>query len=335
MTALDGVKKKYLYICLTLLVMLKTAMSGSVEAITRNKETLVNTTAELSWRVESNQPKETLFGVQLYEAGVVVIDDKSGTVTEAGKREFGGRLSASFLNGIYKMFIKKIRYNEVKSFTLLAVFSMASGVTRENDTATITNVKGGPIFCGANISKSYNVIEGKALTLQQDVCGNPQPNVQWKMSSDSTYMPTESYVLIENMTKTYRNTFTTKALTRTKCGHIVDFRAFGSNGKVIGQTMININFTPAVATAIAYYHQDNCVHVNWKTEDTGNCKVTYQLTFNTANTFEVTGNTFKNCSQVILRTTSVNIRGIYKNQRGDKSEDVFSSTIPPCPPHKI
>ncbi|XP_057301184.1 uncharacterized protein LOC130635744 [Hydractinia symbiolongicarpus] len=155
------------------------------------------------------------------------------------------------------------------------------------------------------------------------------------MSSDSTYMPSESYVLIENMTRTCHNTFTTKALTRTKCSHIIDFRAFGSNGKVIGQTMININFTPAVATAIAYYHQDNCVHVNWKTEDTGNCKVTYQLTFNTGNTFEVTGNTFKICSQEILRTTSVNIRGIDKNQRGDKSQDVFSSTRPPCPPHKI
>ncbi|XP_057301174.1 uncharacterized protein LOC130635737 isoform X2 [Hydractinia symbiolongicarpus] len=92
--------------------------------------------------------------------------------------------------------------------------------------------------------------------------------------------------------------------------------------------------TPAVATAIAYYHQDNCVHVNWKTEDTGNCKVTYQLTFNTGKNFEVTGNTFKNCSQEILRTTSVNIRGIYNGQRGDKSEDVFSSTRPPNPPKK-
>lgn len=119
-------------------------MSGTVKAITKNIEAIVNTTVELSWRVEPNKAGETLFGVQLYEGGVVVISDLSGTVTEAGKNKFGGRLSASiFLNNIYKMFIKKIQYNEAKSFTLIAVFSTASsGIIAVNDTASIISVKG-------------------------------------------------------------------------------------------------------------------------------------------------------------------------------------------------
>ncbi|XP_057301189.1 uncharacterized protein LOC130635758 isoform X2 [Hydractinia symbiolongicarpus] len=245
MTALDGVKKKYLYICLTLLVMLKTAMSGSVEAITRNKETLVNTTAELSWRVESNQPKETLFGVQLYEAGVVVIDDKSGTVTEAGKREFGGRLSASFLNGIYKMFIKKIRYNEVKSFTLLAVFSMASGVTRENDTATITNVKGGPDVCGISLKSSYIVNEGKELSFLSEVCGNPKPILTWKMENELGYSYSTDIRYMETFTRRYRYIYRTRSsLTRKDCGTKIIFNANGANEMITGEAVISVTFWP-------------------------------------------------------------------------------------------
>ncbi|XP_057301173.1 uncharacterized protein LOC130635737 isoform X1 [Hydractinia symbiolongicarpus] len=310
------------------------AISGTVEAIKTNFEVPVNQTANLQWRVAIDA------GERMSTANVFVLGSPNVQIiklvsipTAAGEAMFGNRLSASLEEGIYTLSIKKIKFNEKKHFDLRVIFD-SPVLHSKNATVVIKDVIGGPLFCGANISKSYIVIEETALTLKQDVCGNPKPDVQWKMSSDSAYMPSESSVLKENITRTYQYTYTTKALTRANCGHIIEFRASGHKPYITEQTIININFTPAVATAIAYYHQDNCVHVNWKTEDTGNCKVTYQLTFNTGKNFEVTGNTFKNCSQEILRTTSVNIRGIYNGQRGDKSEDVFSSTRPPNPPKK-
>ncbi|XP_057301191.1 uncharacterized protein LOC130635759 [Hydractinia symbiolongicarpus] len=139
MTALDGVN---FYIYLTILIMLKTAMSGSVEAIIKNIEATGNSTAELSWRVETNKDGERVFGVELSEGGLVLVDGRSATVNDAGKNKFGGRLSASFSNNVYKMFIKKIQYNEAKSFTLIAAFEWKSTLVPVNDTATITSVKG-------------------------------------------------------------------------------------------------------------------------------------------------------------------------------------------------
>ncbi|XP_057301183.1 uncharacterized protein LOC130635743 [Hydractinia symbiolongicarpus] len=278
--------------------------------------------------METNQPKETLFGVQLYEAGVLVIDDKSGTVTEAGKREFGGRLSASLLNDIYKMFIKKIRYNEVKSFTLLAVFNTASGVIAVNHTASITNVKGGPDVCGISLKSSYIVNEGKELSFLSEVCGNPKPILTWKMENELGYSYSTDIRYMETFTRRYRYIYRThSSLTRKHCGTKIIFNANGANEMITGEAVISVTFWPRKIRKVIFYRDNDCVNGTWTSEATGNCALTYHIHFGEKSGIHNTTDThYALCN--IFNISNVVIWASYKYKHGQKTKVNISLTTP-------
>ncbi|XP_057301181.1 uncharacterized protein LOC130635742 [Hydractinia symbiolongicarpus] len=325
MTALDGVN---FYICLTLLIMLKTAMSGSVEAIIKNIEATVNSTAELSWRVETNKDGERVFGVELSEGGVVLVDGRSATVNDAGKNKFGGRLSASFSNNVYKMSIKKIQYNEAKSFTLIAAFELKSTLVPVNDTATITSVKGGPDQCGISLNSSYTVHEGKQLSLLSEICGNPKPILTWKLQNELGFSYSSDFMLMDTFSMRYRYVYKTRRLvTREDCGTKLAFNATGANGTIQGYAVLDVTFSPRKIRKVIFYKENDCINGTWTSEGTGNCPLTYHIHFNEENNIFNTSYThYAVCN--ISNVSSVVIWASYRNKYGQRTKVNISLTTP-------
>ncbi|XP_057301186.1 uncharacterized protein LOC130635747 [Hydractinia symbiolongicarpus] len=325
MTAL----KTYLYICLTHLVMLKTVICGTVETVKTNLEVPVNQTAQLKWRVVPDLGEEisTAEVFVLGSPNVQIINFVS-TLTTAGEERFGNRLSGSLTNGIYTLSIKKIEFNEKKSYNLKVVFYNALEYYPKNSTVVIKEVVGGPEACGITLNTSYAVNEGKQLSVTTEVCGNPKPVLTWKLQKELEYSYSTAVAPVNISIMRYRYVYKTRRfVTREDCGTKLVFNATGTNGMIKGETLIDVTFSPRKLQNAIFYKDNDCINGIWTREATGNCVLNYHLQFEGGKYIFNTSDTYYAVCNV-LSASYVFIWASYKNKYGEKIKINASLTTP-------
>ncbi|XP_057301198.1 uncharacterized protein LOC130635756 isoform X2 [Hydractinia symbiolongicarpus] len=258
MIVFDSVKKKHLCICFTLLLKLNSVISGTVKAIKTNLEVPVNQTAQLQWRVVPDVGEEIaalkVFDLESHKVPLVLATTLASDITTAGKAMFGNRLFGSLSNDVYTLSIKKIKFNEKKSFKLDVIFISQSEGYVKSATLVIKEVVGGPEACGISLNTNYAVNEGKQLSVTTEVCGNPKPVLTWKLQKELEYSYSTEVAPVNISIMRYRYVYKTRRLvTRADCGTKLVFNATGANGMIKGETLIDVTFSPQkIQNAIFY-----------------------------------------------------------------------------------
>lgn len=73
-------------------------------------------------------------------------------------------------------------------------------------------------FCGKDLYKNITIMEKNMLTVSQDICGYPKPDVKWVWKGNVTLKHSSYYTALDGVTKQYRYEFKTQSLTRADCG---------------------------------------------------------------------------------------------------------------------
>ncbi|XP_057301185.1 uncharacterized protein LOC130635745 [Hydractinia symbiolongicarpus] len=323
------VNMKSLCICLTLLVKLNPVICGTVEAVKTNLKVPVNQTAQLKWRVVPD------VGAEISTANVFVLGSPNvqiikfiSTITTDGKAIFGNRLSGILAKDIYTLSIKKILFNEKKSFLLDVMFRSQSGVDIKNSTVVIKEVVGGPDVCGISLKSSYIVNEGKKLSFLSEVCGNPKPILTWKMENELGYSYSADIRYMDKSTMRYQYVYKTRShITRKDCGTKIIFNATGANEVITGEAIISVTFSPQRIRKVKFYKDNNCINGTWTSEATGNCALNYHLQFaERSDIFNTSDTHYAVCN--IFNVSSVVIWASYKNNYGQKAKVNISLTTP-------
>lgn len=289
--------------------------------------TTFNATVELQWQV-TLEPSEAIVSMTVRELPRL-ISILAGTVNgfnvdKEGKKLFGDRVSGIYnkSNNIVTLTLQNIQYSETLTFQLVVVLST---FVIKAAKISIVDISGSPRFCGRKVESNYSVIEGRILTVFQDICGNPKPDVKWKIEED-IFTSSSSSSVINNATRQYEYTFTTRPLNRNDCG--INITVFASNtlGYFERNTMVHVEFNPSLVPGISLYRYNaSCINVIWNREKTGNCVVHYHLQINNNGAIYNTSNRyFIFCSP--LQVDTVVLWSSYKGNMGEKVVSTFSTT---------
>lgn len=301
--------------------------SLNVKPVQPTITTTFNATVELQWQV-TLEPSETILSllVRKLPGGIIILSgtDKGLNVDQTGRKLFGDRVSGIYnkSSNIVTLTLRNILHNETLTFQVI-VFLSTFGTKAAN--ISIVEISGSPRFCGPKVESNYSVIEGSILTIFQDICGNPKPDVKWKVGED-IFRSSSSSSVINNATRQYNYTFATGPLNRNDCGRNITVFASNTLGNIEKNTMIHVEFNPSLAPGISLYrYNTSCINVIWNRENTGNCVIHYHLQFNNNGDIYNTSNKyFIFCSP--LQVYTVVLWSSYKGKMGEKVASIFGTT---------
>ncbi|XP_057302698.1 uncharacterized protein LOC130636866 [Hydractinia symbiolongicarpus] len=165
---------------------------------------------------------------------------------------------------------------------------------------------GSSSFCDINLKYHHTVNESEVLTVVQNVCGYPIPELKWKVGDDN-FSTASSPSVINNETRQYEYSFKTRHITRKDCGRNLTFVTSNTIGSIERNAKIDVKFVPSPVSMVSLSsYNGTCVRVTWDGEDTGKCILNYhvwfsgrEITYNTSNTY------FTLCNATDVRNVTV------------------------------
>uniref|UniRef100_A0A7M5VDZ1 Uncharacterized protein n=1 Tax=Clytia hemisphaerica TaxID=252671 RepID=A0A7M5VDZ1_9CNID len=228
--------------------------------------------ADFQWNYNVKS-SEVLLNYQLFDNKTTLLwDDRSRTVTEAGKRIFGNRLSVDKSSNFLKVVLEIITWNDTGVSLKLTggVFDQGTLDLVESISSIITlEVQGGPEFCGEGLLSVYHESYSSIPRYNACILSNPAPKTS--IQFNGWYLAVSTRKISNNM---YNILITLPRLTASDCGKNLKYNISIPDSPetkpLVGMSKVVLIDLPLDLTMLNHsLHKNGTLQISWKAVKSG------------------------------------------------------------------